>query len=39
MPEIKMEYSAKYADIDYAGDHEWQPWRKSLHSFAQKIFK
>jgi enterochelin esterase-like enzyme/acetyl esterase/lipase len=23
----------------YPGDHEWQPWRKSLHSFAQKIFK
>lgn len=23
----------------YPGDHEWQPWRKSLHSFAQKIFR
>ncbi len=23
----------------YPGDHEWQVWRKSLHSFAQKLFK
>ena len=23
----------------FPGDHEWQPWRKSLHSFAQKIFR
>lgn len=22
----------------FPGDHEWQVWRKSLHSFAQKIF-
>ena len=23
----------------YPGDHEWQVWRKSLHEFAQYIFK
>ena len=23
----------------FPGDHEWQVWRKSLHSFAQKLFK
>ncbi|MDO4496407.1 MAG: alpha/beta hydrolase-fold protein [Bacteroidales bacterium] len=23
----------------YPGDHEWQVWRKSLHSFVQKLFK
>lgn len=23
----------------FPGDHEWQPWRKSLHSFVQKIFR
>ncbi len=23
----------------YPGDHEWQPWRKSLRSFAQLIFR
>lgn len=23
----------------YPGDHEWQPWRKSLHAFAQMLFK
>ena len=23
----------------YPGDHEWQVWRKSIHSFAQKLFK
>ena len=23
----------------FPGDHEWQVWRKSLHDFAQKIFK
>ena len=23
----------------YPGDHEWQPWRKSLHQFAQYLFK
>ncbi|MCQ2200614.1 MAG: esterase [Bacteroidales bacterium] len=23
----------------FPGDHEWQPWRKSLHSFAQMLFK
>lgn len=23
----------------FPGDHEWQPWRKSLHSFVQKLFK
>lgn len=23
----------------FPGDHEWQVWRKSLHEFAQKIFK
>ncbi len=22
----------------YPGDHEWQVWRKSLHSFVQKLF-
>ncbi|MCQ2133744.1 MAG: alpha/beta hydrolase fold domain-containing protein [Bacteroidales bacterium] len=23
----------------FPGDHEWQVWRKSVHSFAQKLFK
>lgn len=23
----------------YLGDHEWQVWRKSLHEFAQYLFK
>ncbi len=23
----------------FPGDHEWQPWRKSLHEFAQMLFK
>lgn len=23
----------------YPGDHEWQVWRKSLHSFVQKLFR
>ena len=23
----------------FPGDHEWQPWRKSLADFAQKLFK
>ena len=23
----------------YPGDHEWQVWRKSFYSFAQKLFK
>ncbi|MCQ2148147.1 MAG: esterase, partial [Bacteroidales bacterium] len=23
----------------YPGDHEWQPWRKSIHDFAQMLFK
>jgi len=25
--------------ISYPGDHEWQVWRKSLHEFAQYLFK
>jgi enterochelin esterase family protein len=23
----------------FPGDHEWQVWRKSLHDFAQRLFK
>jgi enterochelin esterase family protein len=23
----------------FPGGHEWLPWRKSLHDFAQRIFK
>jgi enterochelin esterase family protein len=23
----------------FPGDHEWQVWRKSLHDFAQKLFR
>ena len=23
----------------YLGDHEWQVWRKSLHEFAQYLFR
>ena len=23
----------------FAGDHEWQPWRKSVRDFTQKLFK
>lgn len=40
----KMVARMKEAGIDvefqsFPGDHEWQPWRKSLHAFAQKLFK
>lgn len=24
---------------DFPGSHEWQVWRKSLHDFAQRLFK
>jgi enterochelin esterase-like enzyme len=30
---LKVEFES------FPGAHEWQVWRKSLHSFAQKIFK
>ena len=30
---LKVEFSS------FAGSHEWQVWRKSLHDFAQRIFK
>jgi enterochelin esterase family protein len=30
---LKVEFSS------FPGDHEWQVWRKSLHDFAQKLFK
>lgn len=23
----------------FPGDHEWQVWRKSLHDFAQQLFR
>lgn len=40
----KMADKMKQAGIDiefqsFPGDHEWQPWRKSIHAFAQKLFK
>lgn len=40
----KMAARMQAAGIDvefesFPGDHEWQPWRKSLHAFAQKLFK
>ena len=33
---------AKGAEVEFSafpGGHEWQPWRKSLHEFAQKLWK
>lgn len=30
---VKVEFAS------FPGDHEWQVWRKSLHDFAQRIFK
>jgi enterochelin esterase-like enzyme len=30
---LKVEFAS------FPGSHEWQVWRKSLHDFAQKIFK
>jgi enterochelin esterase-like enzyme len=30
---LKVEFAS------FPGGHEWQPWRKSLHDFAQRIFK
>ncbi len=30
---VKVKFSA------FPGDHEWQPWRKSLEEFAQMLFK
>lgn len=30
---LKVEFKS------FPGDHEWQPWRKSIHYFAQLIFK
>ena len=35
-------FNSKGLNVEFAsfpGDHEWQVWRKSLHDFAQKIFK
>ncbi len=35
-------FKSKGLHVEFAsfpGDHEWQVWRKSLHDFAQKIFK
>lgn len=29
----------KVAYNSFPGDHEWQVWRKSLHDFAQRVFK
>jgi len=30
---LKVEFNS------FPGDHEWQVWRKSLHDFAQRVFK
>ena len=30
---LKVEFNS------FPGDHEWQVWRKSLHDFAQRLFK
>jgi hypothetical protein len=30
---LKVEFAS------FPGDHEWQVWRKSLHDFAQRVFK
>lgn len=35
-------FKTKGLNVEFAsfpGDHEWQVWRKSLHDFAQKLFK
>ena len=40
--DITDQMKSKGVDVifeSYPGNHEWQPWRKSLASFAQKIFK
>ena len=39
---ITDQMKSKGVDVvfeSYPGNHEWQPWRKSLASFAQKLFK
>jgi enterochelin esterase-like enzyme len=33
------ENGVNVAFATFPGDHEWQVWRKSLHDFAQRIFK
>jgi enterochelin esterase family protein len=33
------EHGVKVEFNSFPGGHEWQVWRKSLHDFAQKIFK
>ncbi len=33
------EHGLKVEFASFPGGHEWQPWRKSLHDFAQRIFK
>ena len=43
-PTTKAAEALKEAGADlhfsaWPGGHEWQPWRKSLHEFAQLLFK
>ena len=33
------EHGLEVAFNSFPGDHEWQVWRKSLHDFAQRVFK
>ncbi len=36
----KLESNSVNVDFaSFPGDHEWQVWRKSLHDFAQRIFR
>ncbi len=39
---IVATFRGKGLEVEFAtfpGGHEWQPWRKSLHDFAQRLFK
>ena len=39
---IVEEFRSKGVNVEFSsfpGDHEWQVWRKSLHDFAQMLFK
>lgn len=37
--EAMREKGAEIHFSSFPGGHEWQPWRKSIHEFAQLVFK
>ena len=40
--QLVKSFATKGLDVEFAsfpGGHEWQVWRKSLHDFAQRLFK